>query len=186
MKKLPLGEAAARQKARVREQNEKIKLEIIEAKLSTGNTKRISEARKKQMREYIRTKRGQPIDDKVVEFLNLSPEELVRKRKDEKNAKARAKRAAEREAGIRIDKRLKANLTYTHHKKDKAKPKEPRNMRTVKEKKMGKTLAAPRPIAIRNNSLDGKIPLVINPKLTVYIRPDQDPDLVRAKYLNRR
>jgi hypothetical protein len=185
MKKLPLGEAAARQKARVREQNEKIKFDIIQAKCTTGNTKRISEARKKQMREYIRAKRGQSIDDKVVEFLNLSPEQLVRKRKDEKNAKARAKRQSEREAGIRVDKRLKVNLTYTHHKVANAKPKPARKIRTVKEKKMGKVLKQERPMAIRNNSIVGKIALQITPKLTVFIRPDQDPEQVKAKYLNR-
>ncbi|RZJ89982.1 MAG: hypothetical protein EOO20_09515, partial [Chryseobacterium sp.] len=85
MKKLPMGEAAIRQKERVRLQNEKLKLDTIKRKLAIGNTSRLTEARKKQMREYIRTKRGQPIDDKVVEFLNLTPEQLDRKRKDEKN-----------------------------------------------------------------------------------------------------
>ncbi|RZJ90785.1 MAG: hypothetical protein EOO20_07135 [Chryseobacterium sp.] len=185
MKKLPMGEAAFRQKERVRLQNEKLKLETIKRKLATGTTSRITEARKKQMREYIRTKRGQPIDDKIVTFLNLTPEQLDRKRKDEKNEKARAKRLAEREAGLRVDKRKKEHMTYIHHKVVNAKPKAPRKPQTAKVKKMGKVIKEPKPLAIKNNSLEGKIPLVISPKLTVYIRPDQNPDLVRAKYLNR-
>lgn len=139
----------------------------------------ITMQRKEQMKTYIRNKRGglkRPAARKLSD----------RERKDEKNAKARAKRAAEREAGIRIDKRLKDNMTKPHYTqlRPKTAPK-PRKMRTAKEKKMGKTLKQEIPLVIRNNSLEYKIPLVISPKLTVYIRPDQDPDLVRAKYLNR-
>lgn len=187
MKKLPIGEATERQRARVRLQNEKIKLDTIKRKLATGKTSRLTEARKKQMREYIRMKRGQPIDDKVVEFLNLTPKQLDRKRKDEKNEKARAKRLAEKEAGLRIDGRLKANMTKPHYKVVNAKPKpaKVRKPQTAKVKKMGKVVKEPKPMRIANSSLDGKIPLVISPKLTVYIRPDQDPEIVRAKYANR-
>ncbi|MDQ1139464.1 hypothetical protein [Pedobacter agri] len=185
MKKLPMGEAAFRQKERVRLQNEKLKLDTVKRKLATGNTSRLTEARKKQMREYIRTKRGQPIDDKIVTFLNLTPEQLDRKRKDEKNEKARAKRLAEREAGLRVDKRRKEHMTYIHHKVVNAKPKIQRKPQTAKVKKMGKVVKEAKPMKIVNSSLDGKIPLIISPKLTVYIRPDQDAEAVRAKYLNR-
>ncbi|MCX3266575.1 hypothetical protein [Pedobacter agri] len=185
MKKLPMGEAAFRQRERVRMQNEKLKLDTIKRKLAAGNISRLTEARKKQMREYIRTKRGQPIDDKIVTFLNLTPEQLDRKRKDEKNEKAKAKRLAEREAGLRVDKRRKEHMTYTHHKIFNAKPKPPRKPQTAKVKKMGKVVKEAKPMKIVNSSLDGKIPLIISPKLTVYIRPDQDAEAVRAKYLNR-
>lgn len=185
MKKLPIGEAKFRQQERVRIQNEKKIIDRIEKKVAAGNTSRISEARRKQMREYIRAKRGQPIDDKMVSFLNLTPDQLDRQRKDEKNAKAKAKRDAEREAGLRVDKRLKANMTKPHYKTVNTKTKVKRKPQTVKVKKMGKVIQEPKPLQISNNSIEGKVKLVISPKLTVYIRPDQDPDLVRAKYLNR-
>lgn len=36
------------------------------------------------------------------------------------------------------------------------------------------------------DSTTGKIPLVINRKLTVFINPDQDPEKIRAKYSGRK
>lgn len=183
MKKLSPAEATERQRERVRKQNDKAKLERVKRKVATGNISRLTEARKKQMREYIRTKRGKPVDDKLINFLNLTPQELERKRKDDKNAKARAKREAEREAGFRVDKRLKTNRSKPHYKTLSASPKKKRKPQTAKVKKMGKVIPEPKPLLIKNSSVEGKVKLVISPKLTVYIKPGQDVEAVRAKYL---
>lgn len=138
----------------------------------------ITATRKEQMKTYSRNKRGglkRPAARKMSD----------RERKDEKNAKAREQRAIEKEAGLRVDKRLKENMTKPHYTqlRPKAKPK-PRRKRAVKEKKMGKVIEEPKPLQILNNSTDGKVKLVISPKLTVYIRPDQDPEVVKAKYIS--
>lgn len=184
MQKLPPGEALRRHNERNRIKNEKRKADLVAYKAANGITSNLTEERKKQMREYVANKRG-PAKRKALRILDMSPEQLEQKRRDEKNAKLRAKRQAERDAGIRIDKRLKENMTKPHYKTLEAKPKEPRRMRTPKEKKMGKVITEPKPMRITNNSTAGKIALVISPKLTVFIRPDQDPQQVRAKYLNR-
>lgn len=222
MKKLPPCEADRRHQERNRLKNEKRKIDLMENRINIGSTKYLTEDRKRQMREYIRTKRGLPAADPINIFLNMSPEEVKEKKRLIKNAKARLKwaatkgpdkrlkanrpasrvvtadkkkslrnererikRANEKEAGLRIDKRLKENMTKPHYKVVNAKPKPARKPQTAKVKKMGKVVKEPKPMVIANSSVQGKIPLVINAKLTVYIRPDQDPEVVRAKYINR-
>ena len=43
----------------------------------------------------------------------------------------------------------------------------------------------PEKLKITNNSTEGKIKVVIKPGFEVYVRPDQDVEAVRARYLNR-
>jgi len=137
--------------------------------------------RKQQMLEYTRKLRGglkRPAG-------RIRTKEQIR---EEKNAKDRAKRAAEKEAGLRIDKRLKQNITKPHYKtlQGKDKPKPAPKRKASKVKLMGKVVKEIEKLPTRQIDLSSLIPLKLDHKTTIYIRPDQDPEAVRNKYLSRR
>jgi len=215
MLRLPPGEAAKRHADRNRLKNEyrkanKIKTIIVltekrkaemreYARQLRANRKVESDfkpkgdpARLKQMKEYAKIARALAKSNTAEERLRnqkVKQERIERMKMERAEAKLAKKQFTRDKANEQ--KRTKYSLSKPDNwvdgrtLKKQPKPKAPRKPQTAKVKKMGKVVKEAKPLKIINSSLDGKIPLVISPKLTVYIRPDQNPDLVRAKYLNR-
>lgn len=178
MKKLPNNQGKLRAARRNVEKNEARIMDMIEERIATGNIKNLTEARKKQMREYIRTKRGLPITEPINVFLNLSEEEIKEAKRIAKNTKQREVRKAFRLYNP-LPKRVRAD--------PKPKPKKipKRKMASVKLNNMGKVPKPTLELKIKNNSTLDKIPVRINSKTTIYVSAGQDIEKIREKYLNR-
>lgn len=209
MKKLPPGEAAKRHAERNHKKNEFRKANNIKTIIV------LTEKRKAEMREYAkeyRAKRkvesgfkpnGEPqrlqqmreyakIARALAKSQTAEQRLLHQKAKAERQERLKVERLAARAAKKlltktnKIEKQKAMRAINKVNKVPKIKVVKPKaKPQNAKVKKMGKVIEAPIPLLIRNSSTAEKIPLKIDARTTIYIRPDQDAEAIRAKYLNR-
>lgn len=180
-KKLPPGEAKRRHDERNRIQNEKLKEKRRQDRIAKGLPPvSTPEWRKEQMRLYINARRAK-----------------IREANAEANAAKRAAKKAATAARL-LEKKLekekeKRRLAWENGKVDmrgkfqrpvKAKPDKP--VKPIKLKTIRKEKDQVRPIVIRKIDTSVLIPLKLDAKTTIYVKPGTDIEATRQRFLSRK
>ncbi|SMC52560.1 hypothetical protein [Pedobacter nyackensis] len=182
---LPEGEAKRRHDERVKAKLDKLKEQRRRARIAKGlPAVSTPEWRKEQMRLYMQNRRAKEREENKDALLAKKKEKEAKKAATaarllaKLNADRREKRRFARESG-KPDFRTKEYRPQPVPKDKPVKPEKLRKIRAVKKTKEEKTMA------IRKIDITACVPLKLDAKTTIYVKPGSDTKAIIQRFQNR-